>query len=88
MMLAAVLAVLLMCGFYFAVVYFGLRLLFKKVLHRTLDPMVLFAVLIILLSCLGIGQRIWYNQPWDAGMLLMPLSAMVVVLLRKMRARK
>ncbi len=82
---AAAIAIMLMCGFCFAVAYFGLRLLFHKVIRKPLfiDPVTLLGAITILVVLVQIGQRIWYRQPLEpAPLLLMPIIVMIVLLRR------
>ncbi|WP_237391928.1 hypothetical protein [Paenibacillus dendrobii] len=84
--LAVALAIVLMCGFYFAIAYFGLKFLFKKVFHRSVDPVILLAVITICAFFIQIGQRLWYHQSLEATLLLPPI-AVLFVLLRRIRMR-
>ncbi|MGN7359530.1 hypothetical protein ACTHPF_20180 [Paenibacillus sp. SAF-054] len=86
---AAAIAIMLMCGFYFAVAYFGLRLLFKKVLRRSVDPAMLMAAITIGVVLILIGQRLWYHQPFEPALVLMPIAVTAVLLRRiRMQGRK
>ncbi|MEC0240954.1 hypothetical protein P4H66_13965 [Paenibacillus dokdonensis] len=86
MMIAAALSIALMCGFYFAVAYFGIKFFFKKVLHRSVDPMLLMGAIVILAFCVQIMQRLWYHQPMDATLLLPPVAGLSVIL-RRVRSK-
>ncbi|MCJ8011937.1 hypothetical protein MUG84_09305 [Paenibacillus sp. KQZ6P-2] len=82
--LALILAIVLMCGFYFAVAYFGLKFFFKKVLRRplNLDPLLLLGVIMLLAFCFQVGQKLWYDQPLDTSILLLPSIALITILRR------
>lgn len=87
--LAAVLAIILMCGFYFAVAYFGLKLLYKKLFRRPVDPMILMAAMTMGVFLILIGQRLWYHQQMEMTLLLPPIAVLGIMVRHiRMRSRR
>lgn len=87
--LAAVLAIILMCGFYFAVAYFGLKFLYERLFRRPVDPTILMAAITMGVFLLLIGQRLWYHQQLDITLLLPPIAVLGIIVRHiRMRGRR
>ncbi|MGG3742191.1 hypothetical protein [Paenibacillus chibensis] len=87
--LAAILAIILMGGFYFAVAYFGLKFLYKKLFRRPVDPMILMAAMTMGVFLILIGQRLWYHQQVEMTLLLPPIAVLGIMVRHiRMRSRR